>query len=39
LRQDFKTVVFKIIGREENREADKLVNEALGQKRPPDLGI
>jgi len=39
LRQDFNKVDFKIIGREKNREADRLVNEALDQKRGADLGI
>ncbi len=39
LRQDFGAVDFKLIRREENREADKLVNEALDPKRSPDLGI
>ena len=39
LRQDFKAVDFKLVGREENREADKLVNEALDQKKAADMGI
>lgn len=39
LKQDFKEVDFKIISREENCEADKLVNEALDQRKPADLGI
>ncbi len=32
LRQDFKKVDFKLVSREENKEADKLVNQALNQK-------
>lgn len=39
LKQDFKTIDFNLISREENREADKLVNEALDQKQEADLGI
>ncbi len=35
LKQDFGTVDFELIKREENKEADKLVNEALDEKNPP----
>lgn len=34
LKQDFKTVEFKHIPREENKEADKMVNQALDGKTP-----
>ena len=33
LRQEFKKVVFAYIPREENREADKLVNQAIDEKK------
>lgn len=37
LKQDFKKVDFKLIPREENKESDCLVNEALDQKSPRSL--
>lgn len=37
LKMDFGDVLFTHIPREQNREADRLVNEALDRKEPPQL--
>lgn len=37
LRQDFKSVIFKHIPREQNKIADRMVNEALDSANPPTL--
>lgn len=37
LKQDFKTVIFKHIPREQNKIADRMVNEALDGANPPTL--
>ena len=39
LKLDFKEIKFKLISREKNKEADKLVNEALDQKPSPTLPL
>jgi probable phosphoglycerate mutase len=39
LRQDFALVTFQHVRREQNREADRLVNEALDGKRRPGFGM
>jgi len=38
-RQDFGSVTFDHIPREQNRDADRMVNEALDRTMAPDLGV